>query len=405
MENNQERAMKLATEAGHILLENGAEISRVEDTMRRIATAYGVDEKSFFVLSNGIIATAKEYAWAEFIPIKGTQLSRVADVNQLSRDVVNGCCTLDELEKRLYGIRHSKVKPAWERIFGVTLGVSAFCINFGGSFMDAFVTLVVGLFLGTYMAYFGKNMSRIFNSLTCGIVGGLLCVGAYHIATALIDTPVHLANMIIGTIIALVPGVPFTNGMRDLANEDYIAGSTRLIDALITFLCIAIGVVLALQLDNLIFGDLLKQEWPVVDGVTSAWYIQLAAAFVGTASFSIIFGTPRKYYLECGFVGMVGWAVYIFTDSVFLAAMSVALIAHAFAGYRHCPVTVFMICGIIPLVPGGGIFWTSYFIVTNQLLLAADTGFNAVKAAIAIAGGIIVMTAIFYRILKKYKLV
>lgn len=86
MENDQERAMKLTTEAGHILLENGAEISRVEDTMRRIATAYGVDEKSFFVLSNGIIATARDYAWAEFIPIKGTQLSRVVDVNQLSRD-------------------------------------------------------------------------------------------------------------------------------------------------------------------------------------------------------------------------------------------------------------------------------------------------------------------------------
>lgn len=86
MENNQERAMKLATEAGHILLENGAEISRVEDTMQRIAKTYGVDEKSFFVLSNGIIATARDYARAEFIPIKGTQLSRVVDVNQLSRD-------------------------------------------------------------------------------------------------------------------------------------------------------------------------------------------------------------------------------------------------------------------------------------------------------------------------------
>lgn len=71
MENNQERAMKLATEAGHILLENGAEISRV------------------------------------------------VDVNQLSRDVVNGRCTLDELEKRLYGIRHSKAKPVWGRIISL----------------------------------------------------------------------------------------------------------------------------------------------------------------------------------------------------------------------------------------------------------------------------------------------
>ena len=65
------------------------------------------------------LATARDYARAEFIPIKGTQLSRVVDVNQLSRDVVNGRCTLDELEKRLYGIRHSKAKPAWERIISL----------------------------------------------------------------------------------------------------------------------------------------------------------------------------------------------------------------------------------------------------------------------------------------------
>ena len=51
--------LDLAYEAGSILLENGAEISRVEETMRRIASHYGVEDESFFVLSNGIMATGK----------------------------------------------------------------------------------------------------------------------------------------------------------------------------------------------------------------------------------------------------------------------------------------------------------------------------------------------------------
>ena len=65
------KTLDLAYEAGSILLENGAEISRVEETMRRIAGHYGVEDESFFVLSNGIMATGKDYARSKFIPIQG----------------------------------------------------------------------------------------------------------------------------------------------------------------------------------------------------------------------------------------------------------------------------------------------------------------------------------------------
>ena len=65
MEGQQEQVnisevLEVAAEAGHILLENGAEISRVEDIMSRIASHYGVDSGSFFVLSNGIFTTRKD---------------------------------------------------------------------------------------------------------------------------------------------------------------------------------------------------------------------------------------------------------------------------------------------------------------------------------------------------------
>ena len=49
-------------------------------------------------------------------------------------------------------------------------------------------------------------------------------------------------HMIIGSIIPLVPGVPFTNGIRDIADGDYISGAVRLLDAMLVFLCVAIGV-------------------------------------------------------------------------------------------------------------------------------------------------------------------
>lgn len=399
METDQKRALQLATEAGHILLENGAEISRVEDTMQRIASAFGVEEKDFFVLSNGIIATGQDYASAKFIPIQGTQLSRVAAVNQLSRDITAGRVTLDELESRLKAIRHSPAKPWWEFILGIAIGVSSFCILFGGSLIDAAATFTAGLFLGAFMAFVGPHLSRIFSNLLGGLVGGLLCLLIVRIGFGQ-----HLPNMIIGTIIALVPGVPFTNGIRDLANEDYIAGATRLLDAFLAFLCIALGVVIALILHGALTGGLLQLGSPVVDATASAWYIQMIAAYLGTVGFSVLFGANRRYYADCGLVGMAGWMVYLLLSSTygvmsvagsaFFGATVVALGSHLLAVLKRCPVTVFLICGIIPLVPGGGIFWTAYYLVSNQLMLAATTGFTALKVTIAIAGGIIVAASI-----------
>lgn len=423
---DQERALTLATEAGHILLENGAEISRVEETMERIAAAYGVEDESFFVLSNGIIATGQHYARAEFIPIKGTQLSRVVEVNQLSREVerrrpAGAPMPVPELASRLQAIRTAPGHPAWEIILGIALGVSAFSILFGGSLTDAAATLACGLLLGTFMAYVTPHLSRLIGNVAGGLVGGLLCILAVHLATQLLShsatqplspsATLHLPNMIIGTIIALVPGVPFTNGIRDLANEDYIAGTTRLTDAFLAFLCIALGVALAFIVEGLFAGGIMQLGAPVKDPLASAWYIQLPAAFIGTIGFSALFGAPRRYYLDCGLAGTAGWAVYLLLASAgpthvvgaaFLGALAVALMAHLLAVTRRCPVTVFLICGIIPLVPGGGIFWTAYYIITNQLRLAATTGFTALKVTIAIAGAIILAAALASRLQRKH---
>ena len=402
---DQDKALRLATEAGHILLENGAEISRVEETMERIASAYGVEDESFFVLSNGIIATGQHYARAEFIPIRGTQLSRVVEVNQLSRDVTAGGVPLATLESRLQAIRTSGAKPWWENTLGIALGVGAFCILFGGSLIDAAATFACGLLLGAFMTFVGPHLTRIFGNLLGGLAGGLLCILAF----LLLPLPLHLPNMIIGTIIALVPGVPFTNGMRDLANEDYIAGATRLLDAFLAFLCIALGVVLAIVAEGAVAGGMMQLGTPMADPLSARWYVQLPAAFIGTVGFSALFGAPRRNYPECGVAGMAGWGVYLLvsvgasaTFGALAGALVVALVSHLLAVVRHCPVTVFLVCGIIPLVPGGGIFWTAYYLVNNQLHQAVTMGFSALKVTIAIAGGIIVAAALFNRI-KKYR--
>ena len=127
-------------------------------------------------------------------------------------------------------------------------------------------------------------------------------------------------------------------------------------------------------------------------------YADLAA--VGTVAFALLFGVPRKFYFYCGLVGGAGWLIYAFltqrlsateTEAVFFATLGVILLCRVFAVREECPVTVFLIAGIFPLVPGTRIYWTAYYAVTDQLALAQQNGFAALKDALAIVLGIVVI--------------
>jgi uncharacterized membrane protein YjjP (DUF1212 family) len=388
------KVMDLAYEAGAILLENGAEISRVEETMQRIAGHFGVEDESFFVLSNGIMATAKGYARSKFIPIKGTSLDKVVAVNQLSREVAEGKCDLAQLETRLKAIHAMRQKPAWEQILASALGSAAFCIIFGGGFEDCLAALVAGMLLWGFMLFVSyRHLSRIAGNLAGALLATVLCGVMYRIGLG-----THLSNMIIGAIITLIPGVPFTNGIRDMANEDYIAGITRLLDALLTFFCIAIGVAFAFLLDAWISGQMQPLENLTAAPETAGMVIQLLAAFIGTVAFAVLFGVPRKYYIDCGICGTLGWLLYLLLvrhtglsipGVVFFATALVALTALTQSIVRKCPSSVFLICGIFPLVPGAGIFWTTYNLVAEQLSAALHSGIPALKVTLAIAFGIL----------------
>ena len=123
---------------------------------------------------------------------------------------------------------------------------------------------------------------------------------------------------------------------------------------------------------------------------------QVIAAVTGTVGFSVLYSVPRAYYPYCGFIGGAGWFLYCLLipncsppEATLLAAILVVLLSRLFAVKERCPVTIFLISGMFPLVPGGGIYWTAYYIVTGEMELAAEKGFTAVKVAVAIVLAIV----------------
>ena len=394
--------LELASEAGHILLENGSEISRVDETMKRIASNYGENSENFFTMGNGIITTGDSYAGVKYVPIKGARFDKVVAVNQLSRDVQQGNCPFEEAQARISAIQAMPAKPVWEQLFGAAMGSAGFCAVFGGSFFDCLAAMVAGMLLWAFviavsMPYLSKMLGNIFG----GLIGTALCTLFHHYGFG-----ENLGNMIAGTLIVLVPGVPFTNGIRDIANEDYLSGVTRLMDALMMFFCIALGTCVSFVIHSYFIGGIIHLNGTFASPQTAALPLQALAALMGTMAFAILFSVPRRYYLPAGFIGMLGWITYLLIfryaglgigSATFFGALTVALLSIFFAIRLKCPSTIFLVCGNFPLIPGGGIFWSTYYTLTEQLRPALSAWFTAIKVTIAIVLGMIIVTYYFQK--------
>lgn len=261
IEQTDNEVLEAAMAAGHILLENGAEIARVEETMERICRHFGVESENFFVLSNGIFTTGNQkmsrqggqFAKVLHIPVKGTQLDKVVAVNQLSREVEEGNYSIEQVREKLEQIRNVPGKSFLIQILASGVGSACFCYLLGGSLIDSTVSFVSGFLLYIFVLKVSTlRMTKITRNICGGALVTSICILSYRL-----ELGENLSHMIIGSIIPLVPGVPFTNGIRDIADGDYISGAVRLLDAILVFLCVAIGVGVMFIIYHRVFGGVL----------------------------------------------------------------------------------------------------------------------------------------------------
>ena len=183
-ENMEERRLVLdcAMQAGTILLKNGAEIFRVEETVARICSHFGVESEKAFVLSNGIFLTAGSgqepfYAKVQHIPVSGARLDRVAAVNQLSREIAEGCFTPAEVKRRLDEIEHMPEKSDRVKVLASAVGSGCFCCMFGGSPLDCLGAFLTGFLLYIYvLKLFTPHLSKIIGNIGGGALVTVLCL-------------------------------------------------------------------------------------------------------------------------------------------------------------------------------------------------------------------------------------
>ena len=133
------------------------------------------------------------------------------------------------------------------------------------------------------------------------------------------------------------------------------------------------------------------------------WLLQMGVAFLSTITFAIIFHTPRKEWLCCGFTGAVGWLVYVVcvhfgldvATASFFATLALAWFARVFAFWRKAPVTVFLITGIFPLVPGAGIYYTMDYCISGNQIAFQQSLVHTLAVAGALTLGIVLVSSLY----------
>ena len=250
--------LALAVEIADQMLRNGGEIYRIEDTVIHILKAYNVERFDVYVLSNGIFASANEdkedaCSMIRHVPLGDVDLAKIAYLNQLARDLCKHTCSIEEGWVRLEKAKHLPAYATLTQLLCCGIGSACYTLLFGGGFLDFPFAFLIGLLEQQVLILltkhkFSRFLKKVFTSAFVSFASILA------LATGL---PLLQDKIVIGAIMPLVPGITFTTSIRDFHNGDYLSGSIHLIDALLSALCIAVGICLPLLIYSYLGGGTL----------------------------------------------------------------------------------------------------------------------------------------------------
>ena len=242
------KLINLALDAGEIMIRNGAETFRVQDTMRRILATSGQEKIEAVALVTVLLATLPRaekgpLSMMRAIHSRSVNFRKVCEVNDMSRAFVEGRIDIDEAIQRLDEISHEREYLLPTRLIGY--GMIAGCFSFLGSLslLDGLLSAFTGMMLGGLSIWLSTKKTPYFFDPFFGGAFVVFCACWVHP----LFPSTHIDTIVIGGIIPLLPGVTFSKSMRDLMEGNIISGYTKAVEALVIAGSLAGGVGLTLS--------------------------------------------------------------------------------------------------------------------------------------------------------------
>ena len=239
---NEYELLNIATAIGKRMMECGAEIYRVEETILYLCKAYDIPQVDVFAIPTSIVVTIgmsddRFLTRTKRVYARGNDMDKLDRFNNLCRRICREKLTYQQVQEEIQTIEHSPTYGTVAKIFAHMLASVAFCFFFGGTVRDATVSAVIGAaiyFLSRTINLLERN--PFFNTLINSAVSACLAYWSVHVGWG-----INMDMIIIGPLMLLVPGLAITNAVRDSIGGDLLAGIIRAIEACLIAVAIALG--------------------------------------------------------------------------------------------------------------------------------------------------------------------
>jgi len=406
---NYNLLMDLAIDLGYELAMSGAETFRVEESVTRLLAAYGVDS-DVFAIPNYLMITIRTDDGTPMTRMRrigyhGNNMDSVEKFSNLSRRFVSQTPSLEDGHRWLADTRKScRCYPRNVRYLAHFIGACGFGLFMGGTMIDGICAGFCGLLVGIVDHYLdGLKANQFFRTISSSFLMALLAYtfGAFDIAR-------NPDAVTIGALMLLVPGLLFTNAMRDIIYGDTNSGVNRIVQVFLIAAALSLGTAAAWSISSRIWGI------PINLGTADYNYAtQCLLCFVGCVGFSILFNIHDLGVIICSFGGTLAWVIFCIAETVtgsgilgyFWAAITASAYSEIMARIRKFPAITYLVISILPLIPGAGVYYTMNHAVRGNMEQFASQGmYTAAIAGIMAIGILLVSTSVrIYHVWKARK--
>jgi uncharacterized membrane protein YjjP (DUF1212 family) len=395
---DQEAAIGFVLALGRALHRYGTPAHRLEEGLKKVCDKLEVDAEVFttptaIIMSFGRPTELK----TRMMRVEGGELDmgKLAQVDMLVDDVIARRIPPADGVERLRAI------VAAPRAFGralSTLGngaaAAAIAVFFGGTLADVALAAGIGLTLGMLAQVISRSTDQ---ARVLELVGAAFAAFTAGIASA-VWRGITPSLVTVASLVILLPGMSLTVAMTELATRNLIAGTARLMSAVIVLLELVVGVALGERLAEALVH--VQQTAPVPLPEWANW-VALAVASVGVCI--VVQAQVRAFgwIIAACVVGYVGSRIgaawlggQMAVMGVLVGAFALGVLSNVYARWLDRPAQVVQVPAVLMLVPGSTGFRGMSSLLDKNTLTGVETLFAMFVVAIAIVAGLLVANAV-----------
>lgn len=388
---------------GGTLLSYGCSTHRMEALITQICKLEGV-AADVFAVPTGIWMTLRPpggQAVTRMLRVKewGVDLARLTAIDRLFNDVLERKLTLADARAKIDEIEAAPSPwPFGATWLAASLAAAAAAVFFRGGWGEIGLAAFGGLLLGLLRSWLARAPRT---RLLIEFLGGMVAGGIAWAATA-IEPSLSREVLVLSHVILLVPGMALTAGLQELTHKNLVSGASRLMEALMTFLSILCGIAAVVGLERLVGAHAgMRAAQVIASRADPPLWLQGAALLSSCLAFAVLFSVPKRLLGSALASGGVSWIATTYATrylpaslAAFVASAALCLLANGLARATDRPAQLYLIPGLVLLVPGSFGFRSLEAFLRGEMTGGATQGFEMFLTAGAIVTGLLVGTAL-----------